>query len=350
MLSVSEGRGIVRQDELFRKRVALEDVSKYRPVQYGDVVYNPFLLWAGAVGVCFLRDGGCVSPAYQVLRPRDLRLARVLHYFFRSRVFTGAVSGIAAGTVTRRRVAPLKDVLSLEFELPPLDVIRSASTLLDELDAKAESNTRVAQLCNETLDLEILIRESREWREVPVSTLARFVNGGAYTKEASGDGRMVIRIAELNRGPSASTVYNDIDVPPDHIARAGDLLMAWSGSLGVHVWLDNEAIVNQHIFKVIPNDLPDWLVFNRLNVVMPSFKRIAADKATTMGHIKRHHLDDEKVLIPPGPQLRELDQVAAPLWHRALLAKKETLLIAAMRSLLVPELLAGRLQTDEPVG
>src|SRR2546429_286201 len=89
-------------------------------------------------------------------------------------------------------------------------------------------------------------RELSECGERPVSSLATFVNGGAYTNGATGSGRIVIRIAELNRGTGPSTVYNDIDVPDDRTARTGDLLMAWSGSLGVYVWLGPEAIVNQH--------------------------------------------------------------------------------------------------------
>jgi hypothetical protein len=64
----------------------------------------------------------------------------------------------------------------------------------------------------------------------PLSSLARFVNGRAFTKDATGTGKMVVRIAELNSGPGASTVYNEIDVDGTNLARTGDLLFAWSGS------------------------------------------------------------------------------------------------------------------------
>ena len=57
-LSVSENYGIVPQDFLFKKKIALKDRSKYLKVEYGDVVYNPFLLWNGAAGTCFFKDGG----------------------------------------------------------------------------------------------------------------------------------------------------------------------------------------------------------------------------------------------------------------------------------------------------
>ena len=68
-LSVSEKYGIVPQNFLFKKKIALNDRTKYLKVEYGNIVYNPFLLWNGAAGTCFFRNGGCTSPAYKVLKP-----------------------------------------------------------------------------------------------------------------------------------------------------------------------------------------------------------------------------------------------------------------------------------------
>ena len=94
------------------------------------------------------------------------------------------------------------------------------------------------------------------WRVGCIADLARYVNGRAFTKGATGTGRMVIRIAELNSGPGGSTVYHDIAAAPENIAHPGDLLFAWSGSLDVYRWHRDEALVNQHIFKVICDAYP----------------------------------------------------------------------------------------------
>ena len=228
--------------------------------------------------------------------------------------------------------------------LPPLSEQWVIAEVLGALDDKIESNRRLAEACRELIRLELEVRTDATWSEAPVSGLARFVNGGAYTNGASGTGRMVIRIAELTKGAGGSTVYNDIDVPEDRIARPGDLLMAWSGSLGIHIWLGEEAVINQHIFKVVPDGVPPWLVFDRLERVMPEFRQIAADKATTMGHIKRHHLDDALVRVPVGPDLAELDALLGPIWSRALAADIESHTLSSLRDLLLPELLSGRLR------
>lgn len=154
---------------------------------------------------------------------------------------------------------------------------------------------------------------------------------------------MVIRIAELNSGPGGSTVYNDIEVPDEKTARAGDILMSWSGSLGVYRWFRDEAVINQHIFKVIPADFSAWLVFDRLDAIMPVFRGLAADKATTMGHIQRGHLTSVEAEVPKQSALDNLSTEVEPLWERLLLAEREVLGLESLRDALLPELLSGRL-------
>lgn len=240
-----------------------------------------------------------------------------------------------------------RTIADFEIPVPSLSEQRAIADVLGILDDKIDSNARLAATVLELLPHEIIGVESADWEEMSVSSLAEFVNGGAYTSNATGTGRMVVRIAELNTGPGPSTVYNDIDVPDEKVARPGDILMAWSGSLGVHYWTRPEAVINQHIFKVICSDYPSWFVFRRLQDAMPAFRQTAADKATTMGHIKRHHLEDSKVLVPPPQVLRDLDRRLGPLWSRLLAAESESLALVAMRDALIPELLSGRLRVPE---
>lgn len=183
--------------------------------------------------------------------------------------------------------------------------------------------------------------------EAPLSSLAQFVNGKAFTKDATGTGRVVIRIAELNSGLGNSTVHNDIEVADEHLARPGDLLFAWSGSLTAARWYRPEAIVNQHIFKVIPDGgVPMWLVNQAVHAKLDEFKAIAADKATTMGHIQRHHLD-QPVRIPNTEATRRVDGLMSGLWDRALAAEVESLTLTEVRDQLLPLLMSGKVRVRD---
>ena len=292
--------------------------------------------------IAYLADGRFwVNNHAHVLRANDENDTRFLSYMIESLDLSGFITG---STQPKLSQAVL---LSIPLRLPKLAEQRRIAGVLGVLDDKIESNQNLAEVIPSLIDAQIHHALSDgSGDSIPVSKLAKFVNGGAYTKEASGTGRMVIRIADLNTGPGASTIYNDIDVPGDRLAHFGDLLMSWSGSLGVYVWVREEAIVNQHIFKVIFTDFPAWLVHNRLNVALHDFRAIAADKATTMGHIQRKHLDETFVEVP-NAKLEQLNHLCVPLWNRFISAQLESMRLAKLRDALLPELMSGRMRVDE---
>lgn len=250
----------------------------------------------------------------------------------------------------------------LAFEVPPLtDMRRGVLLALDRLDDKIESNRRLASTVEDLaaalfkgrfvdfVGHEDLVESEvgpipRGWSATPIGDLARYVNGKAFTKFGNERGRMVIRIAELRSGPGTSTVYSDHETESDFMAAPGDILFAWSGSLDVYRWHRPEALINQHIFKVIPTDYPGWFVFHALKHVMPHFQAIAADKATTMGHIKRADLHAFSVAVPPSSAFQAYDAVLAPLFERVLAARKECETLAEVRDHLLPRLISGQLR------
>ena len=222
--------------------------------------------------------------------------------------------------------------------------------VLGAIDDKIVVNEHIATKADELLSTFFTDAHKSlpdKFNQQPLSQTAQFVNGRAFTKNATGTGRMVVRIAEINSNPGPSTVYNEIDVPDHHLARPGDVLFAWSGSLTVARWYRPEAIINQHIFKVIPqNNRPLWLVMELIKLKLAEFRGIAADKATTMGHIQRRHLD-EPVPVPIAEFLSSLNAKLGPLWDRALAAEQETLALIALRDTLLPQLMSGRLRVRD---
>lgn len=105
--------------------------------------------------------------------------------------------------------------------------------------------------------------------------------------------------------------------------------------------------MNQHIFKVMPNDdYPHWLVYELLRHKLKEFKAIAADKATTMGHIQRKHLD-ELVRVPSSENIGRHNPLMAGLWDQALVAEVESLKLAEIRDTLLPQLMSGRLRVKD---
>jgi len=276
---------------------------------------------------------------------KDVLDSGYLYYALQTHRVQADLIGRATGTtVVGIRQSALRQ---LEVPAPAYPQQVAIAEVLGALDDKIEANRKLAATADELSRWRFkAMQANSSSTALPLSETARFVNGRAFTKGASGTGRVVVRIAEFNSGLSGSTVRNDIEVADEHVARPGDLLFAWSGSLTLARWFRDEAIVNQHIFKVIPNEgYPLWLVNHLIRDKLTEYRAIAADKATTMGHIQRRHLD-EPVLVPPVSAIRAEDQTLDGLWRRALLAEIESESLAHLRDTLLPRLMSGELRVE----
>ena len=245
--------------------------------------------------------------------------------------FKDELLGLSYGST---RDALTKGIIeSFEIPLPPLKEQERIAGILGSLDDKIEANTRLIQTIKEYMTA-LYKAETKNGKVLELTDIADFVNGRAFTKDATGTGRVVIRIAELNNGLGASTVYNDLEVKEENTAYPGDVLMSWSGSLDTYVWHLPEAIINQHIFKVIPKgNYPKWLVYHACKSVIEDFQAIAVDKATTMGHIRRGDLKRD-ISIPA----REMPQMEN-LWNLWMNLEQENLQLAETRDALIKRLI-----------
>ncbi|PPF33593.1 restriction endonuclease subunit S [Pseudoclavibacter sp. AY1H1] len=248
----------------------------------------------------------------------------------------------ARGTGTTNLDLSRADLFAYRVRVPQLAEQCAIAQVLGALDDKIAANSKLLASVDD-LQRTSYLSASTNGASVPLSSLGRFVNGRALTKGASGTGRVVIRIAEMNSGLGGSTVYSDAEVPADHVAAPGDILFAWSGSLTLARWFRDSGIINQHIFKVLPNaDVPAWLIFEAVRSKLIDFKQIAADKTTTMGHIQRRHLD-EPVQVPTPHHVAAMDERMQALWALALTLEREKLTLAETRDALLPHLMSGRL-------
>lgn len=92
-----------------------------------------------------------------------------------------------------------------------------------------------------------------------LGSVATYINGRAFKpSEWESTGLPIVRIQNLT-DKNAKCHYSSAAYEEKYKIHNGDLLFAWSASLGAHIWIQNDAWLNQHIFKVIPNDNIDKL-------------------------------------------------------------------------------------------
>lgn len=185
------------------------------------------------------------------------------------------------------------------------------------------------------------------WEVKPLSKIATFLNGLAlqkYPARAEEDFLPVIKIAELRNGISTSTDKANTNLPTEYIVHNGDILFSWSGSLMVKVWSGEKGALNQHLFKVFSNGYPKWFYYLWVNHYLPMFQEIAADKATTMGHIQRKHLDQAKVVCPSAAFLDKMDKIFGVILSKIILNNKQIQTLTELRDSLLPRLISGKIE------
>ena len=291
--------------------------------------------------------------------------------------------GQMTGTSGRQRV-PTESLNHLTVLVPPLPEQRAIAHILGALDDKIELNRRM----NETLEAMARalfkswfvdfdpVRAKMEGRdtglpkdiadlfldrlvdselgEIPegweVSTLdeiAVFQNGLAlqkYRPQVNEERLPVVKIAQLRSGKTDSGEWATSNIRPEFIIDDGDVVFSWSGSLMVTVWCSGRAALNQHLFKVTSTWFPKWFFLHNVRSHLADFQTIAAGKATTMGHIKRHHLSDAMCAVPDSRLLAAADGPLSAMLERSISANIQSRTIASLRDTLLPRLVSGELR------
>jgi type I restriction enzyme S subunit len=273
------------------------------------------------------------------------------------------------GSTGRQRV-PAKALTKLSIDLPSLPEQKAIASILGALDDKIELNRKM----NETLEaMARAIFKSwfvdfdpipslgphKEWQDSPLGKIpkgwrvgsldgiADYLNGLAlqkYPPENDYEFLPVIKIAQLRKDSTEGSDKASVNIDPSYVVSDGDILFSWSGSLEVVIWCGGRGALNQHLFKVTSKNYPKWFYYLWTKHYLPDFQAIAAGKATTMGHIQRHHLATAKMLIPPPNLLKAMDTIMSPLIENKIVNSVQSRTLAAIRDTLLPKLLSGEIR------
>ena len=391
------GIKIVNMGELFAhprlravpmKRVDLSKSERERfSVVEGDLLFARRSLVAEGAGKCcvVLRVDEPTTFESSIIRARPDPTrsdSLYLYYFFSSPL------GLHLLDTIRRQVAVAgitgKDLSELAIPAPSAPEQRAIAQVLGTLDDKIELNRRMNEML-ETMARALFkswfvdfdpVRAKMEgrdtglpqdiadlfpdrlvdsemgeipegWEVVPLDAIARFQNGLALQKyrPAPNEARLpAVKIAQLRAGEANSGEWASATIRPECIIENGDILFSWSGSLLVKTWCGGRAALNQHLFKVTSERYPKWFYLHSLLSHLPAFQRIAQDKATTMGHIRRQHLTEALCAGPPDGLIAGLSDTFSCLLERQVATELSGRTLAALRDTLLPKLMSGEIQ------
>ena len=139
------------------------------------------------------------------------------------------------------------------------------------------------------------------WEWVSIGETGEYINGFAFKPVHREDGGLpIVRIQNLTDETKPLNTTS-IEVHEDYQINTGDMLMSWSATLDVFVWRRGPALVNQHIFKVVPEErvmLKD-LLFHWLKRAIQQLQKTDHLHGSTMMHINRGPFMAHMVPLPP---------------------------------------------------
>ena len=185
----------------------------------------------------------------------------------------------------------------------------------------------------------------KEWEVFTIGKAMKLINGRAFKPaDWKEHGTPIIRIQNLN-DRDGDFNYCNTPIEERHRVAAGDVLFAWSGttgtSFGARIWDGPSGVLNQHIFRVLPDPkkLTSVYSFLILQRVQDDIEKQAHGFKASFVHVKKSDLVKVSLPVPPLPEQRAiagaLSDVDALLGGLdQLIAKKRDLKQAAMQQLL----------------
>ncbi len=267
-----------------------------------------------------------------------------------------------------RRAITKGHIESFQIPLPPLEEQKRIAHVLGTLDDKIELNRQMNQTLEEMAQAifkswfvdfdghDDLVESElglipRGWIIKSLADCGSFLNGVAikkYMDIEEGEGSLpAIKIREMRSGFDEKSARVSTNVPDKYLIDNGDILFSWSGSLLVTIWTGGKGVLNQHIFKVESVNFPRWFMYLWTKEHLARFQRIAASKATTMGHIKRGHLKEALVLAPPMNVLQAYSKDFEAILKRIELNNLQNQTLIELRDTLLPKLISGELRVPE---
>ena len=158
----------------------------------------------------------------------------------------------------------------------------------------------------------------------------------------------VLKIKELRQGCcDTNSELCSPNIKNEYIIRDGDVIFSWSGSLLVDFWCGGICGLNQHLFKVTSSKYDKWFYYVWTKHHLERFIAVAADKATTMGHIKRDELAKAEVLIPNDADYNRIGALLHPIYNLIIANRVESKKLAEARNNLLPKLMSGDLDVSD---
>ena len=138
------------------------------------------------------------------------------------------------------------------------------------------------------------------WEYKKLGDIATYINGFPFKpSDWENSGKPIIRIQNLTNPQSTFNRCSRTDIPKKYFVSYGDILISWSATLGVFEWTLEDALLNQHIFKVVFDKIAINKQYFRYAIMTSISEMSKHTNGATMKHIRKGDFDNIRIPSPP---------------------------------------------------
>lgn len=136
VLSVTNKKGFITQEEQFEKQVASKDLSNYKIVRKGEFAYNPSRINVGSIDLLTKFNEGLLSPMYIVFKCDEQLLSEYYNYWIKTNMFKKQMDKYLSGSV--RETLSFEDMGLMKIKLPSMEEQKMIVDLLNNMNTEIE--------------------------------------------------------------------------------------------------------------------------------------------------------------------------------------------------------------------
>lgn len=330
-------------------------------IEPGDILYSR----RGDVGRCaFTTDieAGwlCGTGCLRVTIDQRKAIPKFVFYQLQKTETIGWVEKHAVGsTMLNLNTSILSNV---PIQIPSIDKQRFIVGVLSAYDNLIENNQKQIKLLEEAaqrlykewfVDLRFPGHENTKitdgvpegWSVQSINDIAEYINGYAFKPSDWGNlGKPIIKIKEMGSGIASDTPRNPGEsIPERYNVTAGDILFSWSATLSAKIWDEEDGLLNQHLFKVIPHGgVSREFVLQSILKTLDEFLNLTT--GSTMKHIQRGKLKEVHIIVPNEQMMHIYESISEPSREQILKLKKRIVILQEARDRLLPKLMSGEIE------
>lgn len=198
VLSVTNSRGFVTQEEYFEGTVHSANISNYKIVRKNQFAYNPSRVNVGSIDMLKDYEYGALSPMYIVFEVDTTKLLPdYFKYYFQTNKFFENVKNNTQGSV--RNSLSFKALEDFDYLLPPIveqkkivEIFEKVDFIINKLDREIIENEKSTEYI-----LKKTIKKCKT-ESVKIKKLVEYKKGYAFkSKEYKEKGCRIIRVSDL---------------------------------------------------------------------------------------------------------------------------------------------------------